>query len=423
MKSVLYLTIATSFFAAQIFTIDLSFFQLSLFRVGIIISPPLLVLYTLRTSEEIYILPKDRNRYSIRFMFIWLLYSIVSILWVKDYGLAFRSIYFILAGVICIILFSIFFKEKKHFWASFNIMQLMIMMHNLIGWYEIITRDYRFMSNDNIAFYAYATERIPVSMLGNPNDFATLTLFGVFIAYICFNINRSMVAKSISSGLIVSNIMLTLFTGSRANIIGLLLALILFLVLNKKSRSALKICLSILIFMIIVTIKPELLQYLILSINEAFNFNFNTKYLNSEGTRLNLIKNGFYFLTSTYGFGTGAGNIEYWMQYRAIYPTRFVTNIHNWWMEILSGYGIIIFILYIKFYLRLFRDILKIYNRTDNTFDRTIALGILACMAGFTIASVSSSSNIAKEWLWVFWAIAIAFQGYASRNIVNQTIK
>lgn len=423
MTRVLYFTIATSFFAAQVFTIDLKFFQLSLFRLAIIIAPVLLVLYGLKSSKEIYLLPNGRNRYSIQFMLIWLLYSFLSILWVKDIGLAIRSIYFIIAGVICIVLFSIFLKEKKHFLISFNVLQFMVVMHNLIGWYEIITRDYRFMSIDNIEYYSSIKEGIPVSMLGNPNDYATLMLFGIFIAYICLHLNRSIIAKIISLGLLVSSTTLVFITNSRANIIGLLIAFILYFLLKKKGRIAFSIGFILLIFLSLLTLGNDLHQALILSLNKDFNFSFNTEDLNSEGTRLNLIKNGLYFLVSTYGFGTGAGNIEYWMQYRAIFPTRFVTNIHNWWMEILTGYGAIIFFLYIKFYVRLFKDLYKIYKFTNDSFDKTIALGILACMAGFIIASVSSSSNIAKEWLWVFWAIAIAFQGYAGRKIINNQNK
>ena len=128
-------------------------------------------------------------------------------------------------------------------------------------------------------------------------------------------------------------------------------------------------------------------------------------------TRLNLIKNGFIFLFETCGFGTGAGNIEFWMANYGVHYTGEIENIHNWWMEILTGYGIIIFIMYIVFYVKLFLSAYKKFKTSEDKVDISISLGILCCMAGYVVGSMSSSSNISSEWLWVFWGIAIAYQG------------
>jgi len=38
-------------------------------------------------------------------------------------------------------------------------------------------------------------------------------------------------------------------------------------------------------------------------------------------------------------------------------------------------------------------------------------------MVGFVIGSVSSSSNINNEWLWVYWGIAVAYQGMQQEKL------
>jgi len=77
---------------------------------------------------------------------------------------------------------------------------------------------------------------------------------------------------------------------------------------------------------------------------------------------MNLIRNGLVFLSSTFGFGVGAGNIEYWMEHNPVYNTSSITNMHNWWIEILVAYGVIIFILYIVFFAKLFMNFYRKYK-------------------------------------------------------------
>jgi teichuronic acid biosynthesis protein TuaE len=157
-------------------------------------------------------------------------------------------------------------------------------------------------------------------------------------------------------------------------------------------------------------LNPESIKSLFISINENLNINFSSQ-SGSDFVRINLIKNGLFFLISTLGFGVGAGNIEYWMSHKAMYNTGGVLNIHNWWLEILVGYGVVIFIMYIVFYFKLFRSFYRKFKYSRSKVDMSMSLGIMCFMIGYVIGSISSSSNISSEWLWVFWGIAIAYQG------------
>jgi len=75
-----------------------------------------------------------------------------------------------------------------------------------------------------------------------------------------------------------------------------------------------------------------------------------TEELGSGGTRMNLIKNSLHFLFESMGLGVGAGNAEWYMEKRRIYDTAEITNVHNWWIELLVNYGLVVMLLYILQY-------------------------------------------------------------------------
>lgn len=54
---------------------------------------------------------------------------------------------------------------------------------------------------------------------------------------------------------------------------------------------------------------------------------------------------------------------------------------------------------------------------------RTQSLWIAVCMVGFVMGGVSSSSNISTEWLWSFWAIAIAYQQSIGKNNLDEHLQ
>ena len=409
--------IITSFFAAQIFTIDLGAFQLSLFRILLFVLV-IAVFITKKRYESIPIISKDNNNYSIIFMVIWFIYSYVSFIWTKDLYEWLRITYFIGSGVLCIVIFSFYIKTNDLIYKAFKVIMLMVFVQSIIGWYEIITRNYYFMeqTKENIQHYVNGFERIPIAMLGNPNDFATLMLVGVFVSYIIYSIEKHKMIKLISIVMMISFAILVIVTDSRANIIGLIISVTFFILVKVKQKW--KILLYLCGFLaFLFMISPSFVT----SIRNAI---IDITYLRTDVEnagdiiRLNLLKNAVYFLKESGWFGVGAGSVDYLMTTSGIYFTKNVTNIHNWWIEILSVYGIGIFLGYIIFYIKLFIDMMKIYrNYPNNIQTKSIALAIMCYQVGFIIGSISSSSNLYTEWLWIFWAVCVAFQGINQQNM------
>ncbi|SCI75141.1 Lipid A core-O-antigen ligase and related enzymes [uncultured Clostridium sp.] len=400
MKSILYFAIGVSFFGAQVFTINLGFFQLSLYRIAVLALLFLYVVNSARMEKGHYKLDEHApNRYSVYMMVTWLIYAVLNIFWMRDLGNYARNLYFLGSGIFGVVMCSKLLRTRQDIRKALNIVNLGILLQGLIGWYEVIFRTYRFISQQNIDYYSAVTDRIPIAMQGNPNDFATLMLVGFFIAIICRTLTERKY-RVFYTLCMVNCAVLLILTQSRANIIGFILGLGVLIVLSKKVRWLLPLGLVSLVYFV-----PDITQ----SMRELLHFNFTSGY-GSDVVRLNLIKNGFIFLTQTFGLGVGAGQIESWMATQAMYYTKGIVNMHNWWMEILTAYGIGIFMGYLIFYGKYIRDMWRRMHQGINK-DYRMAVAMIAVFAGFAIGAVSSSSNITAEWLWMFFGVAIAYQG------------
>jgi len=128
----------------------------------------------------------------------------------------------------------------------------------------------------------------------------------------------------------------------------------------------------------------------------------------SVGERINLIRNGIHFLYSTFGFGVGAGNIEYWMANYPKYDVK-VLNIHNWWAEILAEYGVFVFAGYVLFYFDIIYQLIKTYLSTTSCFMKLLCTTLILSLCGFFIACNGPSSFLNITAQWYIFGIALAF--------------
>ena len=116
----------------------------------------------------------------------------------------------------------------------------------------------------------------------------------------------------------------------------------------------------------------------------------------------------------------GAGNAQFWLANESIVPNSNILYLHNWFLEILVEYGLIIFILYIIFYYKVFKTSLVIFKKSKNSFDINFSLSVMVFMIGFIIVSFSSHSLVYNEWFWIYWAIIISYQWNLSLNEKNK---
>ena len=109
----------------------------------------------------------------------------------------------------------------------------------------------------------------------------------------------------------------------------------------------------------------------------------------------------------THGLGLGpAGFTSYFLV--GEHMTKLI-NPHNYWLEILSQYGIAVFGLYVGVYIREVWLVFKIY-RERHCAEAAI---IVAMCASFIVASIAPSSFLTYQYQWIVIALCLALEKVA----------
>lgn len=414
-KALIYLTVISSFIPASVLSINIGFMQISSYRIIIMLLPFACFFklnYIFQTKGKLFF-DNKQNNYSIIFMIFWLFYSVLSILWSPSIIDTFKHTYFIVCGVIVIFAFYLLIENVEDVYCCLLASTFVICIHGIIGWTEIFTGNYLIETEYT---FAYSIQKLPVSAMYNVNGFATFMTFGVFLAFGVWKTAKRKLTTIFAFVVMLNSFLIVIWSRSRANIYAIALAVGVLLLLSGKNifRNIFIILIVSFVFIFVSnTFFPwgtDIFVEAVLPGISGINLESGSDYI-----RLNLIKNGLHFLPQNLFMGTGAGGIEHWMASEWIYDTENITNIHNWWMEIITAYGVFVFIGYLLFYVKLCLDMFKIYRDTNNTKEMYLSLAMIGMLTSFVISSVSSSSNIGDPSIWTIFAIAIAFQGISAR--------
>jgi teichuronic acid biosynthesis protein TuaE len=421
MKKLIYFLVASVFLGAQILAIDIGIAKISMYRIALPLTIMVMILFVFQNNPQIK-LTFYRKAIQYRFVyFFWLVTAVVSIIWAQDAMNWVKGTFFVACGISSILLISTFIQTEKEIKVVFSIVFLMLVMHQLIGFYEIFTNHYMWasLSNNRAAqFSASWSARLPYSIFANINDYSTAIFASIPFACIFFIETKKIWVKVLSVSSVFATLFLLLRTGSRGNqlaVIAFIATLICVKFLNRKVLKyiALFVVISLSICVLIFFFSSSLRFSLYERVQTFINRGGSNFY------RINMIINGFIYLMRHLGLGVGAGNVEYWLGNYPIYEVD-APNIHNWFMDILVGYGLITFILYVTMYVYILRQLYVSYKYNRKPFIRTSSLFLFAYVVSFIFSSISSATNIIIEWQWVYWGVLIAYVQFTD-NVDQQT--
>lgn len=403
----LYLLIILSLWGANVWAINIAGLNISAFRIVSSLLPISIILCFIN-KHKTYI---GKSSFSYKLFFIiWFLYGFISLLWVRSYKFWLISEYSLFVGVACIIAFDTLFTNMLHIKLCLRLFYAVTTLHSIIGWFEVLLGKYYFIPLAMAE--TYAINRYPSSALGNTNDFATCMLIGFFLSYGAFYTCKSNVCRFLILLNALSMMILIYYASSRANIVALFIGMVFLFFTHKDKISCIVKWLLLIICITIIGLARPALYHPITGMVSNIIIMQDTG--DSISVRKNLILNGFIFLKESFFIGVGAGNSNYYMEAANncgdYYPTRGIINMHNWWMEILVDYGVIIFVMYIVMYFRLIWDNIRIYKLSSKSIiDRYYALSFAAFLVAYIIGSISASSNMTREYVWLFFALMITF--------------
>lgn len=409
MKKIVYILVASVFLGAHILAIDIGVAQLSIYRITLVITLGLCTLLLFQNNPVLEgTFYREKIQYRAIYLF-WLVVAIVSVLWASSLIGWVKGLFFVGCGIFSILFITTFTQTEKDVKTLFIIVFSMIVMHQLIGFYEIVTNHYiwaNLSSGQLSQFASNWSARLPYSTFSNVNDYSTLIFASVPFACIFFH-SKKYWLKGISILSILATIFFLIRTGSRGNQLALMVFVVSLIGLKFLNRKILKYGAMILSFIILIGI----VGYFASSTVRFNVYDTIQEFISRGGSnfyRINMILNGFIYLIRHFGLGVGAGNVEYWLGNHPIYEVD-APNIHNWFMDILTGYGLIVFILYSVMYIYILRQLYVSYKYSNNSFIRTSSMFLFAYVISFVISSMSSATNMIIEWQWVYWGVMIAY--------------
>ena len=352
------------------------------------------------------------TKIEVSYFWIWLLFIVLSVWRAENISLWGYYVYYIVIALLFQQVLQSSYDEETYDYVVKGLTDALF-LHLLMGIYEITTHRYLF-GTGNVIRRLYG--HVAIGMFHNLNDYATFVTTMIPFCLYRFIASKKPIEKLYSLFLTVTSFYLVIISESRGVIYTLIVFLFvgLFLFARKSKRNRLiVICVLVLSGTLLLTnvggIRSSL--YLLLN-NNALNLSTN-----NDIARMNLIKNGLYFLKQTYGFGVGAGNLNTWLATKSIYRVGDLSYMHNWYVEVLSTFGVLFFIIYVYFHTKVAYK-LGSSKYGKNPLKHCIFLSFVC----FSIVSVSSSSNIYSEWVWMYFVL-VSNYAYMGVKPSNQMIE
>jgi len=350
---------------------------------------------------------KSFLNFSTFFLIGWCAYSLLSFLWAQDIKSAVRDQVFLTINIFMILIFMYYSKYLR--WDVFEkIILISFIIHLAVGYLEVVTDKHLWTSKVPL----YNLHRTPSTFFANPNDFATyLVLYLPFILAVAINKSGNNFFKKWAAFLgAVLAIPLLILTTSRANYIGFLLALFIYFLLAGKDqkKSLLQYGAIFLVFlMLIIGFRLDFGAFNkaveMIKIQISSLVDFSQTYLSSNVRRELLIVYGLSFLYDYLFFGVGSGNSRVLMEKVKQYTVN--VELHNWFLDVLVCYGVVIFILYLIWIVYILYNLFKI-KKSSNTLNLP-TIPLISSISAFFISSISSSKMIEMRIMWFVFALSL----------------
>ncbi|MBD1372181.1 O-antigen ligase family protein [Hazenella sp. IB182357] len=407
-------------------------FKLTFFRVAFLLLAGVLII-RLVTHKKIETSDLHPVRWYFAFFGFWFVYSIISLTWVADMKMGIRYTVFLGMMLPLALSFPYFIKTEKVYWRILKILFGVFAVIAIYPVFESITtihlpssRHFEDVGNVSVT-----------SFFRNQNDLATaMTILIPFLITALYILNIKIKYKVIVYGVLVFALFSLFATGSRSNTSFVLPLILLTTIASvpftvKRKQITLKnigisIVLTGLAIVLVsgismVALSETAKQRINEKIGSTGDFiddvrnaasnqdeNYENKSGKSATERTELIFSGFEFLQKSHYMGVGAGNTEAWMETKGFR----VVNIHNWWMEILVNYGVIVFVLYMALYLWMIWRLWKIASHKSNqVVSQALRFGALATfisLIGFFIGGMTPSTAIHYTPMWCLYGIGLA---------------
>ncbi|NPC94336.1 O-antigen ligase family protein [Bacillus sp. WMMC1349] len=406
--SVIYLLIAATFANNAFFTIKLGFFSLFPYRILLMIAAGLFLLELIKSNHHLEQWKQVHVKGILLFFSFWFCYGMISLLWVKSVTNGIKYLSLMGMGIFFVFLIVMYVQKMKRLLAFYYIWMVMTIFLMVLGFYNHFTLNH--LPSSTLYEGPHYKQHYPTSVFFNQNDFATFLSISFFLYLAYFKNIKNVFLKVLGFLLALCSFYLIFLTGSRASLLGIMagLALYVFLLLPRYLKKW-AITIGFAGFIAFATLYAgkisNIVYTLFLAPQATHDF---SEPLPSNIARANLLKNAGHYLLDTYGFGVGAGNVSYYLEHQPLFDTDQVVEVHNWLIEIMANFGVIMMLSYLTMYIYLITMLFRFHQRKLERRYKLLLEGLITALVSFLVSSISPSSVSNLYFHWVFLALVIA---------------
>jgi teichuronic acid biosynthesis protein TuaE len=363
-------------------------------------------------------LPRVHVLWFLLFLSLWVVWSLLSLLWAADRVAGIRYSIFLLMMASLAGATVLAISNPRALRTALALLSIVLGVSLAIALLEIST-DFRLPTSGLVGLperYQWAV----TSFFYNQNDFATyVALWMPILAAVPFFFRRTSILALAFLASLISALCL-LYTGSRTNLLALALmapTLLVVLALKKGVGSrgwqwAVGVALLCAVAGVLYLGTTGKLPIAPLPWVGVQHWRFDTLGAEIEvgegsgGTRIMLVEGGLAAIRDSHLLGLGPGNAEHYLQQRP--GLENVYNLHNWWLELLVNGGVPVFLGYLAFYAALLWNLFRVAVRNTDKLLSFAATGLLTALVGFTFGALSPSSAIHFTPMWIHFGLALA---------------
>lgn len=386
--------------------------------------------------------------YAVFFLF-WLAYGALALTWAYSPGEGMRYLFLLGMMLLLSISFPFFIRTNKQFW---HVEKILFGVYAAIIYFAFI-ESITYIHLPSSRAYGPNLSATVTSVFHNQNDLATcITIALPFLITALFMLDLKKKHKWFIYITGIFSIYALIATGSRSNTffalplaVATLLVGVYFVIprekLTKKnlgkaaiaSLAALLVALSLSALLL----SDEARETIKVKLASTFDFladinktTWNVDEMDQddfEGTQKSatdrkfLILNGLNFLQKSNFMGVGPGNIEPLMATLDVVKAK---NMHNWWVEVLVNFGVIVFIPYMALYGWLLWRLWKLaslkYGESTHRLIRWGAFATLASLIGFFFGGMAPSTSYHFTPFWITYGIGLAIVGLGELEKMKQ---
>jgi teichuronic acid biosynthesis protein TuaE len=347
----------------------------------------------------------------LRVLLIWTLWSGASLWWAPDINVGIDETITTAFGlVVAITIFNLGIERDSHLEAFSEGWMLAYVVAAGFALRDLLTGDYLPGPKGEL-YVSRGIDDIAISTFGNPNNYAAFILLAVPFMVLGYWLAGTRRKQRLVIVLLASVPVFVFYSTSRLALIGVTAQFVLFAVIGLKTRRqrVRYIAAGALVVLLIGSFFWEGSR----TANDLTNLVEQGLSGESNTSRLNLTLNGLWMAVDSGGLGVGAGGYEVVTKTEYTpYPTGGLATPHNFWIEVLAQYGVVVFGLLLFWFARIAVIAFRA-RRVRNLHPGTslLANAVVVAGAGYLFASVANSNFVAQSTNLVFLAGLAAIAG------------